>query len=148
MRLIISIRLALVAFAYSSITAGCAQKTRVADEATSTNQVSAPAPTSVTPVAEISKTKAKCFKTDTVKRWEAEYVMAASGAVDPKAEATKKFYDQLKKDKTIPTKGCARILWLKEKSCKDNPMSGRTKEECLSDEKFLEKVDNEPYTGS
>lgn len=108
-----------------------------------------PEPTTSAPpvTAKKDEAKARCFKTDTVKAWEAKYVLAKSGADDVGAEAFKQEFARFKNDKKVPKEKCARIIWLKEKTCSDDFGSGRTRNECLSDPHYLKKIEDDSYVG-
>lgn len=93
-----------------------------------------------------SKVTAKCFPADEVTIWEDNYCLAKSKAADVKAESFKACFEEMKGDKSIPKNKCKRIKWLKDKACEDDRMNGHTREECLSDKKYLEnsKSDTRP----
>lgn len=90
---------------------------------------------------------AKCFKADTIKIWEEKYCLFKSGAGDAESEAFKECYRAFKKDKSVPKKKCARIVWLKDKACQDDPGVGRTRTECLADKNYLKNIKDDPYVG-
>lgn len=96
---------------------------------------------------EKSEAKAACFKGDTIKAWETRYVLAKSGADDIESEAFKREFARYKNTKNVPKEKCARIIWLKDKSCSDDFGSGRTRSECLSDPHYLKNIENDPYVG-
>ena len=80
---------------------------------------------------------AKCVAADTVKEWEARYCLQLSGAGDTEAEAFLECRRKYLKDTSVPKAKCARIRWLKSRTCVDDAMNGHTKAECLGDPKFL-----------
>ena len=93
--------------------------------------------------------KAKCFKADSVSAWETQYCLTVTGADDEASEASASCVAQLRSNKSIPAKGCKRIVWLKQKACVDDPSSGNTRKACLTDRNYLKHEELNPsYRGS